>query len=73
MYTIVGIEKKEGVYEGKSYANTILHVTYTKENADGLCVTTLKVKSALCPIVEIGDVVSVLYDRYGNIAQVSVL
>ncbi len=75
MYTIIGIEKREGVYEGNAYNNTILHCTYTKENAEnvqGLCVTTLKIKTALCPSVKLGDGVDPLYDKYGNVAHLSV-
>ena len=75
MYTIIGIEKREGVYEGTAYNNTILHTTYKKENAEnvnGLCVSTLKIKTAICPPVAIGDSVDPLYDKYGNVAHLSV-
>lgn len=75
MYTIIGIEKREGVYEGTAYNNTILHTTYKKENAEnvtGLCVSTLKIKTAICPSVAVGDSVDPLYDKYGNIAHLSV-
>jgi len=75
MYTIIGIEKREGVYEGNAYNNTILHCTYKKENAEnctGLCVATLKIKTAICPVVKVGDGVDPLYDKYGNVAHLSV-
>ena len=75
MYTIIGIENRKGVYERTTYDNTILHTTYTKSNAEnvnGLCVTTLKVKTALCPSVAVGDSVDPLYDKYGNVAHLSV-
>ncbi len=75
MYEIIGIEVRKGVYEGNAYDNTILHCTYTKENAenlDGLCVSSLKIKTALCPAVKLGDSVDPLYDKYGNIAHLSV-
>ncbi len=75
MYKIIGIEVREGVYEGNAYNNTILHTTYTKENAvniQGLCVSTLKIKTAICPVVKVGDSVDPLYDKYGNIAHLSV-
>ena len=75
MYTIIGIEKREGVYEGTAYNNTILHTTYKKENAEninGLCVATLKIKTAICPSVAVGDSVDPLYDKYGNVAHLSV-
>lgn len=75
MYQIIGIEKREGVYEGNAYNNTILHCTYTKENAENLvgkCVATLKIKTAICPAVHVGDSVDPLYDKYGNVAHLSV-
>ena len=75
MYTVIGIEVREGVYEGTVYNNTILHTTYTKENAEnvrGLCVSTLKIKTAICPKVNLGDCVDPLYDKYGNVAHLSV-
>ena len=72
MYTIIGIEKREGVYEGNSYNNTILHTTYTKQGVNGLCVAALKIKTANCPPVNIGDSVDPLYDKYGNIIHLNV-
>ena len=75
MYTIIGIEIRTGVYEGTAYDNTILHTTYKKENAEnvsGCCVSTLKIKTAICPSVALGDGVDPLYDKYGNIALLSV-
>ncbi|MBQ8433019.1 MAG: hypothetical protein IJX28_09070 [Clostridia bacterium] len=75
MYTIIGIEKREGVYEGNAYNNTILHTTYTKVNAGntiGLCVATLKIKTANCPVIALGDCVDPLYDKYGNIVHLNV-
>ncbi len=75
MYEIIGIEVRQGVYEGKAYDNTVLHTTYKKENAEnlmGLCVAVLKVKTAICPTVKVGDCVVPLYDKYGNIAHLSV-
>ena len=75
MYTIIGIEKRNGVYEGKAYDNTILHTTYKKEQSgscEGLCVATLKIKTALCPALKLGDSVDPLYDKYGNVAHLAV-
>ena len=75
MYTIIGIEKREGVYEGTAYNNTILHTTYNKPNAEkvtGLCVATLKIKTANCPALSLGDSVDPLYDKYGNIVLLNV-
>lgn len=75
MYKVIGKERRTGIYEGRAYDNTILHTTYIKEdaeNTEGECVATLKVKTALCPAVSIGDCVDALYDKYGNIAHLSV-
>lgn len=69
MYEIIGIEKREGVYEGNAYNNTILHTRYTKESVKGFGVATLKIKTANCPTVAIGDCVDPLYDKYGNIVH----
>lgn len=76
MYKVIGKEKRSGVYEGRAYDNTILHTTYIKEdteNVEGECVATLKIKTALCPAVHLGDCVEALYDKYGNIAHLSVI
>lgn len=75
MYKIIGIERRTGTYEGKNYDNMILHVTYHKEAAEvkGECVATLKIKTALCPALNLGDSVDALYDKYGNVAHLSVI
>ncbi len=74
MYTIIGIEKREGFYEGNAYNNTILHTTYTKESETicGLCSAALKIKTVNCPEVKLGDVVDPLYDKYGNIVHLTI-
>lgn len=72
MYTIIGIENKNGVYEGKAYNNNILHCTYPKQGVDGICVVSLKVKAVNCPAVAVGDHIDVLYDRFGNVVHVAV-
>ena len=73
-YTIIKM-KQNRITICTAYDNTILHTTYTKpnaENVNGLCVTTLKIKTALCPSVNLGDCVDPLYDKYGNVAHLSV-
>ena len=75
MYTIIGIKVSKGIYEGNAYDNRILHCTYTEPNntnVDGVLTAILQVKAACCPPVTVGDCVDVLYDKYGNIAHVSV-
>lgn len=72
MYTIVGIEKREGVYEGKAYSNKVLHCTYPKKDMEGVATVSIKIKTVDCPEVTIGDTVSPLYDRYGNCVHLDV-
>ena len=73
MYTVVGVERKVGVYEGREYDNTILHCTYNKDKCEGVAVCSVKVKtSRLDEVVEVGASVSFLYDQYGNCARVDV-
>ncbi|MBE6601229.1 MAG: hypothetical protein E7637_01825 [Ruminococcaceae bacterium] len=76
MYTIVGIERKKGVYDGREYDNTILHTTFEKDGkatVEGLCTQSFKVKTNICPAVVLGDCVDFMYDRYGNVVHVSVV
>ena len=72
MYEIVGIEKREGVYEGNAYSNRVLHCVYSKDKCEGKCVTSIKIKAVNCPEVQIGDLVTPLYDRYGNCVHLDV-
>lgn len=72
MYTIIGIEKRQGVYEGNAYDNTILHCTYKKQNVNGLCVLSLKVKTVNAPDLKVGDNVNPMYDRFGNVVQLTI-
>lgn len=70
MYTVIGIERKVGKFEGRDYDNHVLHCTYKKEGAQGECVVAVKVKTErLEAPVTIGDQVTFLYDQYGNVAR----
>ena len=74
MYTVIGIERKRGTYEGRAYDNTIVHATYEKasdENVtvNGQCVVTFKSKTEVAQSICLGDLVSPLYDRYGNVVK----
>lgn len=76
MYKVIGKERRTGIYEGRAYDNTILYTTYIKENTEGVegeCVATFKIKTALCPALNLGDSVDALYDKYGNVAHLSVI
>lgn len=72
MYEIVGIEKREGVYEGNAYSNKVLHCVYNKKDCEGKAVTSIKIKTKDCPEISIGDLVTPLYDRYGNCVHLDV-
>ncbi len=73
-FTIVGMERKVGEYQGREYDNTVLHCTYEKDSLlGGVAVLTIKVKSdRIEEPLEIGDHVSFFYDQYGNVLQVNV-
>ena len=73
MYTVIGIERKVGKYEGREYDNTILHCSYEKKDVDGVCVVSIKVKTERIDYpLELGCTVSPLYDRFGNVVQLDV-
>lgn len=66
-YLVIGMERKEGVYQGYAYDNTYYHCTYEKEGVEGLACTSIKVKTAnVNEAVTVGDTVAVYYDRYGK-------
>lgn len=67
MYTVIGKERKEGVYEGNRYDNTYLHCTYDKKSCEGYAVITFKGKTDDIGAVDLGDTVTPHYDRYGNV------
>lgn len=70
MYTIIGKERKTGIYEGNVYDNTLLHCSYDKKNCEGVAVVTFKVKTANLCDVTIGQVIMPFFDRYGNVIEV---
>ena len=73
-FKIVGIERKVGEYQGRTYDNTVLHCTYEKEHLDeGVAVSSIKIKTdRIDEPLQVGDVVSFFYDQYGNVLQVNV-
>lgn len=73
MYEVVGIERKRGSFEGREYDNFLFYTVYPKKGLDsdgnviGKGVMTIKIKACnLGFVVEIGDIISPLYDRFGN-------
>ena len=73
-FTIVGIERKVGEYQGRTYDNTILHCTYAKDAMDeGVAVSSVKVKTErIDESLQVGDIVTFYYDQYGNVLQVNI-
>lgn len=67
---VVGIERKTGTFEGKSYDNTYVHTTYAldeKKGGEGFGVAKTKIKTCDLPFkINIGDDVKFFYDRFGN-------
>ncbi len=74
-FTVLGIKRKAGEYEGRSYDNTYLHCSYFDDKMDeGVAVTTVKVKTDyIDEPISVGDKVRFFYDRYGNAVQVDIL
>ena len=73
-FKVVGIERKVGEYQGRSYDNTVFHCTYVKEQIeDGVAVASVKVKSErIDEPIQVGATVSFFYDQYGNVLQVNI-
>ena len=75
MYSVVGKRKCEGEYEGRAYSHCKLF-TISDEVFDGLVgqvVESLKVPMRYFEEVDVGDNVSVNYNRYGKVADVVIL
>lgn len=70
MYTIIGIERKQGMYEGNAYDNYMLYCSYAKKGTDGVATVTFKVKTCNLGHVELGQVITPYFDRYGNVIEV---
>lgn len=78
MTRLVGIERKQGEYEGRPYDNHVLHcVTDEKTKAwvAGDMTFTVKIKSADFPLIfdkdiECGDAIIISYNRFGNVEAV---
>lgn len=72
-FKVVGIERRSGEYEGRTYDNTYLHTIYESEKcAEGVAVATVKVKTErIDEPLHVGDMVTFFYDQYGNVLQVN--
>ena len=73
-YHVLGVERKQGEYEGRGYDNTYLHCAYENKNVNGLAVATVKVKTdVLDPTINYLDKdVTVYYNSYGKAELVQV-
>lgn len=74
-YEVIGIQHKQGNYNGKDYDNMVFSVTSpaNEKNGDvGLIASVIKIKTELLETVpSLGDVVSPVYDRYGHVIGLS--
>lgn len=67
MFKIVGMARKQGVYEGYAYDNTLLYVETEKKDVEGVATDVIKCKTEnIRDAIKIGDTVGVHYDRYGK-------
>lgn len=79
IYTVIGITRRQGIYQGSDYDTTTIHTTFEPFPSDdlkfndGLSVRQLKVKTphydkmvAVEPI-SIGDDIDARTDKFGNL------
>ena len=74
-FTIIGIKRKTGNYEGRDYDNLYLHCTYLDDGMlEGVATTVVKIKQEhVDEQLKCGDKVTFFYDRYGNAVKVNIL
>lgn len=72
MYTVIGIERKIGNYEGYNYDNTLIHVSEPiTRNGDGVRCSTIKIKTCnLDEVIELGFVIEPYFDKYHNCTKI---
>jgi len=85
MLKVIGVQDKEGVYQGVNYHNYILHCTRADENAFGVISEQVKVKANSVSDVFgccmknadlellIGKHIRVFYNKYGQVDEIRVL
>lgn len=79
MATFIGVERKQGTYEGNPYDNHVVHLAsdeVTPSLVAGRLTLTKKVKTSDWPLVfdpavQPGDEVDVTYNQYGNIKRIT--
>lgn len=75
MFKVVGVRKCSGDYNGKPWSHTKLYVLSEDKNVTGYKAEFLKVPSyvSIPAFPKLPCDVSVNFDRYGNVADVSVV
>ncbi len=84
MLKVVGVQEKEGIYQGLPYHNYVLHCTREDVNAFGVVTEQVKVKSKSikdvfgCTMTNsdwdllVGKDIRVFYDKYGQADEIRV-
>ena len=78
MMLYVGVERKQGTFEGRSYDNHVVHFVSDEKTPsllEGQVTMTKKVKTADWPLIcdpaaHPGMEVSVSFDQYGNLRSI---
>lgn len=75
MFTVVGIEKVGGEYEGRSWSGRRFHVTHEKRGCDGLAVDGVYCPDSIpdSAVVKVGDTVDFMYNKYGRVACIIIM
>lgn len=72
-YNVIGKERKNGEYEGRSFDNMMIYTTYADGKCEGLKVETFKIKTADCPAVKLGQKVRPYYNKFGQVDYIEIL
>lgn len=75
MYKVIGIEMIDYVNKSnKRVTGMRLHCCFEKDNCNGVCVDSFYINNdKINFIVELGDFVEPLYNKYGNVQSIQVL
>lgn len=83
--TVIGVQQKNGTYQGVAYDNYVLHCTREDENAFGVVSEQVKIKSKSVSDIFgismnnsdwadlIGKTIRVFYNKYGNADEVRIV
>lgn len=78
MYTIIGLKRRQGIFNGLPYDNINFYVVDDQNvNGIGECPEIIKVKSSLVPdayaATSIGRKVEFAYNKYGQVQSVDII